>query len=373
MKMKKYTYLLLILISHLGYTQCLSDRYLNEIFSDVTLESNINYSETYSDVFHQMDVYTPTGDAASNRPLIIYMHGGSFYGGDKVMADCVDFCESFAKRGYVCASINYRLSNPISFFLSKEEQYETVLEAVSDAKSAIRYFRKFSIDYGVNPNQIFLGGYSAGGVLGIHLAYIDDISDLPTNVVDNDGTTIINVQNLVNNIGGDLEGDGGHDGYSSSVQGVISFAGGINNLDWIDGNDEPLVSIQGTNDLTVNYNCGPGMNNSQILNLCGAGEMHPKANDVGILNDKLIFSGEGHNWAASGNINPKLQQALQFTADFLCSSGIINSEEENIIDHRKQLVKTINLLGQPITKIQYNTPLLYVYSNGEVERKIIIK
>ena len=34
MKMKKYTYLLFILISHLGYTQC-SDRYLNEIFSAV--------------------------------------------------------------------------------------------------------------------------------------------------------------------------------------------------------------------------------------------------------------------------------------------------------------------------------------------------
>ena len=105
MKMKKYTYLLFILISHLGYTQC-SDRYLNEIFSAVTTTSNVNYSETYSDVFHQMDVYKPAGDSEVNRPLIIYMHGGSFYGGDKVMTDCVDFCESFAKRGYVCASIN---------------------------------------------------------------------------------------------------------------------------------------------------------------------------------------------------------------------------------------------------------------------------
>ena len=48
------------------------------------------------------------------------------------MTDCVDFCESFARRGYVCASINYRLSNMFSFLLSQDVQLETVLKAVSD-------------------------------------------------------------------------------------------------------------------------------------------------------------------------------------------------------------------------------------------------
>ena len=64
---------------------------------------------------------------------------------------------------------------------------------------------------------------------------------------------------MVNSIGGDLEGDAGNDGYSSEIHGIISFAGGINDLNWIDSNDEPLVCVQGDNDGTVSYNCAPGL------------------------------------------------------------------------------------------------------------------
>ena len=47
--------------------------------------------------------------------------------------------------------------------------------------------------YGIDPSTIFIGGYSSGGVLAIHLAFIDVISDLPTspiNVLSHPRTTI---------------------------------------------------------------------------------------------------------------------------------------------------------------------------------------
>ena len=148
-----------------------------------------------------MDIYTPNGDTETNRPVILYMHGGSFYAGDKGSSDCVDFCESMAKRGYVTASLNYRLaSNIIGFLTSNETQYETVLKAVSDAKAAVRYFRKDFANgdtYGIDPNTIFAGGYSAGGVIAIHQAYIDNIMDLPSLAIDNDGSSF-NVQSIIN-------------------------------------------------------------------------------------------------------------------------------------------------------------------------------
>ena len=300
-----------LLIIQLNYGQC-NGRYQNEIFSSVSV-STVNYSDVYTDARHEMDIYTPDGDTETNRPVIFYMHGGSFTGGDKNLTDCVDFCTTMAKRGYIAISSNYRLSLfPLTFVFDQEEQYRTVLKAVADIKAAIRYVRKDHDNgnsLGSDPNGIYIGGYSAGAVLSLHLAYIDQISDLPTSP--------INVQNLVNSIGGDLEGDAGNDGYSSEIHGIISFAGGINDLNWIDSNDEPLVCVQGDNDGTVSYNCAPGLGINSVLTLCGTGEMIPQANSVGVTNDALTYNGEDHNWAASGSGNPLFDTAVQFAVDFL--------------------------------------------------------
>ena len=124
------------------------------------------------------------------------------------------------------------------------------------------------------------------------------------------------IQSYASVIGGTLEGDAGNIGYSSAIHGVINIAGGINDVNWIDSNDEPIVSAQGNNDNTVNFNCGPGLNNPSILTLCGVGEIHPKADNVGILNDMLIFNNTDHSWAALGNANTKFIQAIDFFSDF---------------------------------------------------------
>ncbi|HJM16301.1 MAG TPA: alpha/beta hydrolase [Flavobacteriales bacterium] len=360
-------FLFTITISYSVFSQngC-NGRYESEIFSSVTV-TEVNYSDVYSDNEHKMDIYTPDGDTEVNRPLILFMHGGSFTGGSKELIDCVDFCESFAKRGYVTASVNYRLaSNPINFMLDQELQYRTVFKSIADIKSAIRYFRKDYNNgntYSIDDNTIFIGGSSAGGVIAVNLAYVDDISDLPTSPID--------VQSIANSLGG-LEGDAGNDGYSSQVSGVISFAGGINDVNWIDNLDEPLVSIQGDLDETVNYNCGPGLNLPSVLTLCGSGEMHPQADAVGLINNVLVYPGEAHTWFVAGNSNSKFTQAVEFTKDFLypllpCN----NATSITSINSEKTLIKITDLLGRETEKT-INTPLFYIYSNGEVEKKIFI-
>ena len=110
-------------------SQC-GDRYQEELFSSVTV-STVNYSDVYNDFRHEMDIYTPNNDTVTNRPVIVYMHGGAFTSGSKNSIDCVDFCNYFAKRGYVAISSNYRLSNnPILFAASRQNQYETVMKSV---------------------------------------------------------------------------------------------------------------------------------------------------------------------------------------------------------------------------------------------------
>ena len=364
--MKKYILLLTsIIIANIALSQC-NGRYQTEIFNSVSVNT-VNYSDVYYDNEHKMDIYTPDGDTETNRPVILYMHGGSFTAGNKNTTDCVDFCESFAKRGYVCASINYRLSDILSFFLSQDTQYETVLKAVADAKSAVRFFRRDFTEnnnsYGIDENAIFVGGYSAGGVIAVHQGYIDDISELPTNI-----------QALASVIGNNIEGDAGNDGYSSQVQGVISLAGGIHDVSWIDANDAPIASAQGTEDNTVNYNCGPGLNNPAILTLCGAGEIHPEANSVGIINDVLIFNDTDHDWGVYGNSSAKFLQAVNFFSDFLFPLLPCNNptNTSTLTQSEKTLTSIVDILGRPTT-ISINKPLFYIYSDGTVEHKITIK
>jgi hypothetical protein len=236
-----------------------------------------------------------------------------------------------------------------------------------DAKAAVRFFRKDAANgntFDIDESTIFIGGYSAGGVSAIHLAYLDSISDLPTSPV--------NVHNMITNMGG-IEGDAGNDGYSSQVSGVISFAGGIHDLNWIDATDEPIVSVQGDLDDVVNFNCGPGLNNPAVLDLCGLNEIHPIADNLGLINDNLIYTNTGHTWAAGGNANSDFLQAVEFVKDFLypilpCNNSTsITSENTS-----RKLLKIVDILGRE-TDVHTNQTLFYIYSNGHVEKKIILQ
>jgi len=369
MKIKLFLILSTVFVFYTTYSQC-NGRYQTEIFSSVSV-ATVNYSDVYTDAYHEMDIYTPDTDTVTDRPVVFYMHGGSFYGGDKSLTDCVDFCTSMAKRGYVAISLNYRLTNQVLLFLSNQEhQYGTVLQAVADAKAGIRYMKKdFATGntLGIDTSAIYVGGYSAGAVLAIHLAYIDNISDLPTSPTD--------VQSLVTTaMGGTLEGDAGNIGYSSKIHGVYSFAGGINDLVWIDSNDEPLVSIHGDADATVSYNCAPGLGIQAVLTLCGAGEMHPVADSVGLYNDDTTYIGEDHNWAASGNSNPLFGLATDFVVDFLYSilpcNPLAGMQTHSNIDvniyPNPSNSENINIQGSEIMKniILYNSLNQMVYSSN---------
>jgi dienelactone hydrolase len=367
--MIKQIFLSLFMIVSISLSGQCYDRYQNEIFNNVSVNT-VNYSDVYNDNFHKMDIYTSDDDTATNRPVIIFHHGGSYYGGTKQNPGAVDFCTAFARKGYVAISSNYRivaLQNIITFLTSNSVQFETVLKATADMKAAIRYVKKnYSTgnSLGVDSSSVFIGGISSGGITAIHTAYIDNISDLPTSPID--------VQAIVTSLGG-LEGDAGNNGYSSSVKGIINFAGGINDINWIDSNDEPIFTAQGVDDVIVNYNCGPGLDNPAVLNLCGLNQMHPLCDSLGVINQSLSFNNTDHYWVTSGN-NPEFIQAVNQTTDFLYPLLSCNqtTNTQDIIAEKAKVIHITNLLGKTIRK-SFNTPMLYIYDNGKVEKKVIFK
>ena len=298
-----FAVLLTLVASQYSFAQC-GDRFQEAVFTNVTTTSNVVFSPTYN---LTMNVYEPTGDTATMRPLIIMAHGGSFIGGTKDEATTVDFCRRFAKHGYVTASINYRLTN---FFdlLDSIKIMKEVVRAVQDMKTTIRYFHNDAATgktYRIDTTQIFVGGESAGAILAVHLAYLNDLTELETYIV-----------NAINAEGG-IDGIGGYPQYGSQVRGVVNFCGAINKVNWIDAGETPIVSVHGDADGTVPYNHNEVFTGQYPVNLVtvdGSGIMRQRANEVGVYNDLWTLTGQDHMaHAAAANV----AQSEDFVMSFL--------------------------------------------------------
>ena len=96
-----------------------------------------------------LDVYVPDVLTAP-RPVMVWIHGGGWYSGDKSAPPGM----GLLLRGYVVASINYRLSSEALFPAQ-----------IFDCKAAIRFLRAHSREYGIDSTRIGVWGDSAGGQL----------------------------------------------------------------------------------------------------------------------------------------------------------------------------------------------------------------
>jgi acetyl esterase/lipase len=107
----------------------------------------------------QLDLYLHADRAASKaRPLVIWIHGGGWNRGDSrqsgAFTDFPAVLATLAARGYVVASVDYRLSGEARFPAQ-----------VQDVKAAIRFLRSKSGEFGIDPSRVLLWGGSAGGHL----------------------------------------------------------------------------------------------------------------------------------------------------------------------------------------------------------------
>ena len=114
----------------------------------------------------EMDIYLPQGDDESQRPLLLMMHGGSFFVGHKEEKGQVAWCEYFASLGYVAASINYREG----YHLTRKDFAAAEERALEDADAALRYLLGRG-DLHIDPDYIYAAGTSAGAITALSLAF----------------------------------------------------------------------------------------------------------------------------------------------------------------------------------------------------------
>lgn len=124
-----------------------------------------------NDLELNMDLYRPVVQENHGPfPLLLLIHGGAFYNGDKRSLGFPEMGEHFAKRGYVVASINYRLG----FWPWCQAVDRAGYRAVQDANAAVRYLLSHKEELNIDPDNIFVAGSSAGAITALNLAFMDE-------------------------------------------------------------------------------------------------------------------------------------------------------------------------------------------------------
>ncbi|MDV6030523.1 MAG: sulfatase-like hydrolase/transferase [Phycisphaera sp. RhM] len=135
----------------------------------------------YGDRTLEMDIYRPKGDWGA-LPAVVCIHGGGWANGNRTSHRKI--AQALAARGYVAATISYRLSGEAPF-----------PAAIHDCKAAVRFLRAHAKAYGIDPAKIGAIGLSAGG----HLTAL-----------------------LATSAGNEaLEGQGGNPTFSSAIQAAV--------------------------------------------------------------------------------------------------------------------------------------------------------
>lgn len=201
-----------------------------------------------------MDLYMPKDDSATDRAAVIVAHGGAMVAGSKddFAQHSVNYCDSLAARGYVTASIEYRLGVTLTgedyqFHIDSVDFARAVYRGVQDVRAAVRYFRANAKKLGINPNRIYLVGNSAGAILSLENIYARSRTDFPS---------YIDKKPLL----------GGMDDYGekadyANANAVASLWGAVHNIDMIDDNKTPVLLIHGTDDNTVYFKTGRPLSN----------------------------------------------------------------------------------------------------------------
>lgn len=175
----------------------------------------------------KLDLYRPK-KRKGKKPLIIYVHGGGFSGGERDDEVSVGFSSEMAKYGFNVASISYRLTmKGIGFGCNtkSELKIKAFNEASKDLSYAIQYLTKRQRRFKIDTRKIILVGSSAGAEAILHYAYA--------------------YRNTI------LEKD-------VKIAGLIAMAGALSTLDHI--NPESAIPTQlfhGTKDELVPYNIAP--------------------------------------------------------------------------------------------------------------------
>ncbi len=247
-----FLFLILIAISEYVNAQDNNAMYFKKEYYNTSYTRLITYSVAKNfkgvDQALQADLYYPgtANDNGNNvrRPAIILYHGGGFFPpGGRNSAINKQLADYYNKRGFTVITASYRLgwnykgkgqSDIIgACFSTKEEDYKDAMyRAFQDSRNLVKYLKTNADDLKIDPNAIFVLGYSAGAILALtHLG---------------DDASMFNADRK-NRLGAMPTDDA-----STQVAGIISIAG-AHTMDNSNYRNIPTAFFHGSCDFAVPY------------------------------------------------------------------------------------------------------------------------
>lgn len=309
-----------------------------------------------------MDIYYPKGDDEQEfRPLLLLIHGGAFYNGSKISKGYPEMARYFASRGYVVASINYRMG----FWPLSNSVDRAGYRAVQDANAAVRYLIHHADEFRIDTSKIFVAGSSAGAITALNLAFMQEenrpeasLGKAPDFV--QTITRFIGLDNLLSKLGldydmGSINSVNSEINHPFHIKAVVNMWGAVHDLSMLNNSRETaILSFHGDADNIVPYDCdypfrdiidvddlldelpnwvaniikeqlmeGKSINEIAFRKMYGSHAVSQKADALGIRNVLHTAQNAGHSLHVKddGSLSDYFWKViLPETKDFLCES-----------------------------------------------------
>jgi acetyl esterase/lipase len=124
-----------------------------------------------------MDIHIPAGAQKAYYPVVLTVHGGEWYGGNKSQLN--RYTNTVLASGCIHVNINYRLLNN-GIELNADMPYA---EMLNDIEMAFDFLSSNAEKYQINTTKACIAGYSSGGHLALLYAYTRKDASIPIELV----------------------------------------------------------------------------------------------------------------------------------------------------------------------------------------------
>ncbi|MBK6775268.1 MAG: alpha/beta hydrolase [Flavobacteriales bacterium] len=213
-----------------------------------TVERNVEYTKAlnYRGVMDtlRMNVWKPVNDGLTERPVIIFAHGGGFMGGHRNTLDSL--CRTWASRGYVAATISYRLGffapwpKRMPYTYDRAEVVRAACRATMDMRTAIRFLKGRAAKDRSSTEDFFVGGFSAGGITALHATFMDKVEEIPVECGEM-GMVYEKLSSFQRPDLGVKKSEMDPSAGDASVKACLSFFGALLDTKYVDDEDGPAL------------------------------------------------------------------------------------------------------------------------------------